>query len=228
MIEAGAGTQALRGSGRSTSGNQHLPGELPLAEYTIGMPEAGKPKRRWYQYSLRTLFVVVTLCALACSWFVVKMRQAERQHEAVESIEELGGRVFYDYQHGGAAGATPPGPAWLRRLLGDDFAANVDQVLLSGNQVEDADLECLEQLTRLQWLWLDNTRVTDAGLEHLEEVTSLRYLHLTRMNVTEGGIERLRQALPNCEIERRESIGDISTIERIVHPDEKPVGVKRD
>ena len=35
------------------------------------------PKLRWFQFRLRTLLVVVTLCAVACSWVAVKMWQRE-------------------------------------------------------------------------------------------------------------------------------------------------------
>jgi hypothetical protein len=52
-----------------------------------------KPKLRWFQFSLRTLLVFVTLCAIPCSWLAVKMQQAKRQREAVVAIEKLGGFV---------------------------------------------------------------------------------------------------------------------------------------
>jgi hypothetical protein len=55
-----------------------------------------KPKRRWFQFSLRALLVFVTLCAIVCSWLTVKLQQAKRQREAVAEFEKLGGAVFYD------------------------------------------------------------------------------------------------------------------------------------
>jgi len=36
-----------------------------------------KPTRRWFQYSLRTLLVLVTVCAIPCSWLGVKVQQAK-------------------------------------------------------------------------------------------------------------------------------------------------------
>ncbi|MGD0382246.1 MAG: hypothetical protein ABSA77_01915 [Thermoguttaceae bacterium] len=56
-----------------------------------------KPQRHWYQYSLRTLMIVVTLFAVVCSWFAVKMQQARRQREAVEELLKFDGYVGYDY-----------------------------------------------------------------------------------------------------------------------------------
>ena len=50
-------------------------------ESTEPQPAAPPFKLRWYQYSLRSLFVFMTLCAVACSWFAVKKRQADEQRD---------------------------------------------------------------------------------------------------------------------------------------------------
>ena len=87
-----------------------------------------KRRRRWVQFSLRTLLVFVTLCAVASSWFVVKMKQVKKRREAVKAIMEAGGSVRYEYSvNAQLSGSTPkpPGPAWIRKLLGDDFFATV-------------------------------------------------------------------------------------------------------
>jgi Leucine-rich repeat (LRR) protein len=55
---------------------------------------APKPKLRWFQYSLRTLLVFVTLCAIPCSWLAVKMRQAKRQRSVVQAVLAAGGIVM--------------------------------------------------------------------------------------------------------------------------------------
>jgi hypothetical protein len=57
-----------------------------------------KRKLRWYQFSLRTLLIGVTLVACACSWLAVKMQQARRQKEAVEAIGKAGGAIRYENQ----------------------------------------------------------------------------------------------------------------------------------
>ena len=65
---------------------------------TTDQPTNLKPKRRWYQYSLRTLLIFVTLFAVACSWFTVKLNQARKQREAVEALTKLGCRIGYDLE----------------------------------------------------------------------------------------------------------------------------------
>ena len=48
---------------------------------------------RMYQYSLRSLMLFVTACAIACSWLAVTIRSQRRQGAAVEAIEKAGGHV---------------------------------------------------------------------------------------------------------------------------------------
>jgi hypothetical protein len=154
-----------------------------------------KPKRQWFQYSLGTLLVFVTVSAIPCSWLSVKMRQAERQRAAVVAIEKLGGYVVWD------DGASK-WPAQLREVLGKDFFRRVVAVELGRTEVTNAGLEHLKGLSQLQVLSLENTQVTDAGLQHLKGLSQLQQLLLNRTKVTSKGVKKLQQALPNCNIER--------------------------
>lgn len=47
-----------------------------------------KPKRRWYQYSLRSLVVVMVLFCILFAWVGYKVRKARRQRAAVVLLEE--------------------------------------------------------------------------------------------------------------------------------------------
>ena len=62
------------------------------------MNETRKPRLRWYQFRLRSLFRRHVLACIGMSWVGVKMQRARRQKEAVEEIKKLGGEVAYDYQ----------------------------------------------------------------------------------------------------------------------------------
>ena len=54
-----------------------------------------RPRLRWYQYSLRTLFLLTLIVSLLMSWHAVKMKKAMAQKKAVEAILAAGrhGRV---------------------------------------------------------------------------------------------------------------------------------------
>ena len=103
--------------------------------------------------------------------------------------------MMYKHESGGS---EPPGPRWLRSLLGDDFFAGV----VLAHVTTDAGMEHLKALTQLQRLWLSYTRVTDGGLEHLKGLTQLQWLSLWDARVTDAGEADLRKALPNCNITR--------------------------
>lgn len=182
--------------------------------------------RRRFQFSIRSLLVLVVAVAVVCSWFGVKMQQARRQREAVEKAS------FAVYDHQFDANGTclpgppePPGPPWLRNLLGLNFLAdlrifisleatdaelrdlkgiltNLEVLDLESTQVTDVGLVDLEGLTSLGFLDLSGTQVTDAGLVHLKGLTNLLKLWLGDTHVSHDGAEKLRQALPSCRISR--------------------------
>jgi hypothetical protein len=195
------------------------------------MSETCKPRRRWFQYSLRSLMLAMFLASLAMSWVAVGMRRARQQKKVVEDIRGLGGDIRYDYEfdHSGhlLPRASPPGPAWLRNLVGEDLFVAVVEVhfytsrvtdadvedlkglrdlktlVLCRSRVTDAGLEHLKGLAQLEALGLGSTKVTDAGLEHLKGLAKLQALDLDHTKVTDEGVERFHRTLPNCQIWRR-------------------------
>ena len=171
----------------------------------------GSTHKHRFRFSLRTLLIVVVLLSVALGWFALKMREAERQRQAVEAISEAHGWFYYDYELDESGrlmqGQERPAPAWLRKLVGDDFFADVVRVSLPyRRRVDDVFLKRLMALTGLRSLRLSGTQVTDEGLKHLEGLTKLEHLELDGTEVTDEGIEELRKALPNCDI-RREPTG---------------------
>ena len=163
-----------------------------------------KPRRRWFQFSLRTLLIVVTLAGCGFGWLGKNVWEARRQQADVAAIEKSGGHVIYDYQIDSqgkhAPNAVPPGPAWLHALLGDDCFRRVREVHILTGHASDADLGHLAGLKTLERLSVCGPKVTDAGLEHLRGLTQLKECDVTYTSVTDAGAAKLRRALPNCEI----------------------------
>ena len=148
-----------------------------------------KPRRRWLQFSLRTLLVLVLVIGCGFGWLGMKLRKAREQREAVKAIEKLGGWVSYE---DASSSKIRTAVVWVGKLLGEDLSGDVRYVDLSETQVTDAGLKHLRGLTQLQVLTLDSTQVTDAGLEHLRGLTQLRELQLANTQVTDAGLEHLR------------------------------------
>src|ERR1700694_4735083 len=57
-----------------------------------------KRKRRWFQFSLRSLLIFTVIAAVALGWLGKKIEQKRGQREAVEAILYAGGNEFADYQ----------------------------------------------------------------------------------------------------------------------------------
>ena len=181
-----------------------------------------------FQFSVRLLLVLVLAAALPFGWLAVEMKKATEQKEAVEWIWQLPASVTYDWEIDSdgviLAGARPPEPLWLQKLLGVDFFTGVVHVRLSETEVTNAGLSHLECLTtlhelelmhthitdaglkslgglnQLQGLLLADTQVTDAGLEYIARLQQLQDVWLEDTRVTAAGVKRLQQALPNCKI----------------------------
>ncbi len=62
----------------------------------------------------------------------------------------------------------------------------------------------LEEMPKLRELCFYDSPITDAGLDRLKVLTQLKILKLRNTHVTEEGAMKLREALPNCEIDRRQ------------------------
>jgi hypothetical protein len=113
-------------------------------------------QRRWYQYSLRSLMIFVMVCGVLLGWGGSFYRRVHNQRRAVARASALGGFVRYDYQYRNGwpdANATPPGPGWVRAMLGDDAFANVETIQFGNKEsLRDTDLETLEGLRDLRVL----------------------------------------------------------------------------
>jgi hypothetical protein len=151
-----------------------------------------KRKRRWFQFSLRTLMIVVTVFAIVGGWFGAKMERARRQKATVEAIRKSVGWAGYDYQVEPSGqlipNATPPSPAWLRKMLGDDFFADV----ISAGVNTDRGAGILTQFDRLQFARLE-LFVTDAGMEHVAGLSQLQGLDLGSSKVTDAGLHHIQR-----------------------------------
>lgn len=187
------------------------------------MSKHDQRKYCWPRYSLRALWIAVTVIAVASAWLGARYRAKLRERDAVNTLtREKIGEVVYDWQYDPEKwinpSATPPGPSWIRGLFGDDFFANVHLVAF-GKTYEnpDSDLSPLnafprlkrldlrttlysdsafvhvEGLTELEWLRMSYSDYGDAALAHLEGLTELKELDLLGTRVTGSGLSHLKR-----------------------------------
>jgi hypothetical protein len=181
-----------------------------------------QPKLRWYQYRLRSLFVLTTLVAILCSWLTVEIQNERKQWSAVQAIEQTGGCVLYQQTrlgkllgdhslvtvseaifYGAGRRIGPHAMSWLSHSAtlisaNDGLLVHLrplhqlQLVALQMTDITDAGLINLEGLSQLRQLQIGNTDVTDAGLAHLRGLQRLEVLHLDGTDVTDNGLVYLR------------------------------------
>ena len=120
--------------------------------------------------------IFVLVVAVAASWLGGKFEQKHKEREAVDALRKAGGNVLYDFE---AKGSQPPGPAWLRGWLGEEYFATVVEAYLGRTTITDDDLAALESVPTLETLDISDTRITDAGLRHIAMLRNLKSLSLT-------------------------------------------------
>ncbi len=162
--------------------------------------EPPKPKRRRFQFSLRSLLIFTVIVAVGAGWLGRKIEQKRREREAIAAIRKLGGVVHYDYDGrdflspppDSPQNAEPFGPAWLRSLLGDNFFSEVTSVRFVRDNLTDDRLRDIEPLPQLRSLYLPDSQITDAGLTHLESLSQLETLVVESRGITDAGLEHLK------------------------------------
>ncbi|MEK6235675.1 MAG: hypothetical protein N2C14_13280, partial [Planctomycetales bacterium] len=178
---------------------------------TIDSPNS-PTRRRWLTFSLAGLLTFMFVACVGFAWFGFIWRAKQKERAAVAALEEVGGNVTYGYQlneDGGLIDPSPdpPGPSWLRSLLGEDwFAAphvlvfddaqvafDAAGELIELKQVSDADLVHLREFRQLQELRLDRAQVSDAGLAHFHELKQLQRLSLAGTQISDAGLAHLRE-----------------------------------
>lgn len=160
----------------------------------------GKMKRIHALRRLQLLkWMVALVIGLACTLSVIYIiERAHTQRTAVRAIEDLGGSVMYDFELQGQA--EPPGPRWLRALIGDDYFARVEEVMLWNPATVDADLAPVYDLTHVKKLYLHGVDISDTSVPSLERMHSLERLSLWNTTISDEAKARLRHKLPDCQI----------------------------
>jgi len=164
--------------------------------------------RRWLSFSLRSLLLVMTVTAIGLGLYVKRLRDRKA---AIATIEKLNGVTGHKYL----------GPAWLRKLVGDDKyfydPAGVHfntQPSLTDDELRQV-VRHLEKFARLRDLTLAGSGVTDAGLAHLRSLDGkLRSLDVSNTSITANGLLHL-QMITSLEVLRitNTSVTDTAIIE---------------
>ena len=148
------------------------------------------PKRRWFQFSLRSLMLFMVCCSIACSWYATRVANQREAVRAILGMEDCS--VAYDCDNSlfdlapvvAALSGQPPPPArretLAERLLGKDFVYNVVEAEIPIDKVNNA----VPQLARLS---------------HLKKVSIVLEKHVSD-DVIDAATEITDRHLPGVEV----------------------------
>ena len=152
-------------------------------------PVEPKPKLRWFQFSLRTLLVFVTLCVIACSLLVPRIKKAiqesQLRHQRMVRDEEA------------AAAIWKAGGEIMTGMPGGKISC---YVIFRRVTVTGADLKPLKDFEGLHAVFFDGTQIGAMALDVLSELGSLWKLELKGTNTNDESVKKFQQMLPNCNI----------------------------
>jgi hypothetical protein len=153
----------------------------------------GKPRRRWFSYSLRTLFVVLTVL---CVWLGVETNRVRNQRYLVQVIEKNGGEVLYQHQihdHRVDRTAEAPGPRWLRNLIGDDYFRRICVVELRYYSIpfSDKDMQLIGSFASLEKLDIPMQPISDEAIHYLDRLHNLRNISFLGPDLTDDGMRSI-------------------------------------
>lgn len=171
-----------------------------------------KPNTRWFQFSLRALFVVMTIFAL---WLGRTVSRVRNQIAVVTEVQQVGGSVWFENdqpkfkQFWQCSDRIPAnaveGPIWLRRLIGDDYFRNIVQIDFKDtppNNFCEKDLERiaprLGKLPMLETVRVESRRFSGTALASLAHSTSLKNLTVDGFPLTDEGMKHIGK-LTNLE-----------------------------
>jgi hypothetical protein len=175
---------------------------------SVACEKRSASRRRFgVRFSLRLLLVTVTAAAAGLGFWKAWVHPYRAQQEAIRVFQDAGGTVT----------VRPAGPAWLRRIVGEESLTTIVHVGLGSRPVTD---ECLDWLLRLpdledfqvgtsspgvplpvvphdlhnvEYLNLTGAPITDAGLAHLRGCSKLTTLFLSKTQISDEGLQHLKE-----------------------------------
>ena len=150
--------------------------------------------RRRFQFTIRTLLLLVLVVSLGGSWLAVERARVQKTNEIVQNLDRRGALVVEDL------GLVRDG--WFSALIGNDQSVTVVEIWGSGSDLADSDSADIRDFSNLRTISLSETDVTDRGLFCLVELPSLRRVFVDGTAVTDAAVARFQELRPQVRIPR--------------------------
>ena len=168
------------------------------------------PKRRWFRWSLRTMFVVVGIVAV---WGTYYFSPPKREGRAIRALERAGIGVSYDFQRaflptsplapkelnnskawGYSYQVAAPGSSLVRALFGKEFFQAAFCVSFDNAPVSVEDFSHVAQLQYVRDLWMHNAGIGDDHMVSLAGLATLESVILSDNKISDRGLAYLSQS----------------------------------
>jgi hypothetical protein len=151
---------------------------------------SSQPRRRWFQFTLRGLLLLVVLVALGAYAYRSCVEPYRRQREALKVLGDLGAMM-----------RTAPATDWEQRLFGRNLV-HITEVHLADSDEPEKYLPHVAGLPHLELLVVGGLSFRDEHLRRLHGIASLKSLVLDSADVSPTALAACEQALPGCGVYR--------------------------
>lgn len=155
---------------------------------TAALINAVKPRRRWFQFSLRTLLLMMLVFGCGLGWYMEKRLKSQREWQAIKrsikSIQQDRGFVKFD-------NSEQRSGHWVEKKLGIDLPGKTSVTILCTNHIlESGELYKMKSVQELQFY---AAYVTDEDLKELAKLPELRSITTNPSSITAEGLAHFRE-----------------------------------
>ncbi|PQO36574.1 hypothetical protein [Blastopirellula marina] len=151
--------------------------------------------RRRFRFSLRELLIVTFVLSIPLAWLGRSYFRAQEEQAIIDQIENLGGQVYFGYELKTLVNSQsrhePPGPKWIRTLLGEHIFATVHRIRIPQNQLTDEIVAKLARLRALESISLNSDQVTGKSLGYIRRMPHLESLWLESDKIQPEDLKKL-------------------------------------
>jgi len=135
--------------------------------------------------------LLVAITSIPLGWMAWQVNRVRNQRLVVAELSSVGGLVIYNYQWQQRSRQEPPGPKWLRALLGDDIFANVSEVDIRHDHVDEQTLARVATLPAVLTVMIQSGQISDGGLAHLAKMNTLQQVDLYSSGLSDASVAQL-------------------------------------
>ena len=197
------------------------------------MQTSPKKKNFRFRFGVRTLLAGLFIVACGAAWLGACYRQSQVEQQLLKKFAATG--ITYGYQgemssftnlfsgpvqkeiFSNPIKRSPPGPKWLRRLLGEHCFARVQSFKVNGEQMnqEDFNTHELSRFTELKGIEFSHCNFSNEAYLKLDNLTSIELLNFRNCNFDNLGKLPLLKNLTSIDFDYCRGINQIETTEKL-------------